>query len=153
MQSPYAAKRQNDDRKPLTSSILFPEILKRFKENPTAGGSLLGLFIFSILRRGKITDEWSLLFSARNKAPEVHHQAVPLLSQKARKLPIVVIELEDRDLVKYITGGLTGLKGVTSGKIKIAGDVDLALRLEDTFVNAGGVEQTLEFLRRRQSKL
>ncbi|KAK9239592.1 hypothetical protein V1525DRAFT_430751 [Lipomyces kononenkoae] len=153
MQSPYASKRQDVDRKPLTSGILFPEISKRFKENPTAAGSLLGLFIFSVLRRGKISDEWSLLFNARNKPPEVHHQAVPLLSHKAHNLPIVVIELEDRDLIKYITGSLTGLKGVTSGKIKIAGDVDLALKLEDAFVNAGGVEQTLEFLRRRQSKL
>ncbi|KAK9242682.1 hypothetical protein V1506DRAFT_60642 [Lipomyces tetrasporus] len=153
MQSPYASKRANGDKKPLASSILFPEISKRFAENPTAAGSLLGLFIFSILRRGKISDEWSLLFNARNKAPEVHHQAVPVLSQKAHGMPIVVIELEDRDLVKFITGGLTGLKGVTSGKIKIAGDLDLALKLEDTFVNAGGVEQTLEYLRRRRSKL
>ncbi|KAK9465577.1 hypothetical protein V1512DRAFT_265791 [Lipomyces arxii] len=148
MQSPHARK-SSVTKKPLTSSVLFPELSKRFIENPSAVGSLTGLFIFSILVDGKIVDEWSLLFSGQNRPPSVSHQAVPALSKKAVSAPIVVLELEDRNLIKFITGSLTGIKGVTTGKIKVAGDIDLALKLERAFVKAGGIDQTLEFLRNK----
>ncbi|KAK7202589.1 hypothetical protein BZA70DRAFT_98430 [Myxozyma melibiosi] len=158
MQSPHGSKPSAaKSSRPLTSSVLFPEIEKRFKENPSETASLQGLFIFSILRQRQIVDEWSILFpgAGSRSLPEVHHQAIPSgLAEKAKKrLSTVVIELDDRDLVKYITGSLTGLKGVTSGRIHIAGDIDLALKLEDMFLKVGGIQQTLAFLRERQSKL
>ncbi|KAK9384042.1 uncharacterized protein V2V93DRAFT_363406 [Kockiozyma suomiensis] len=158
MQSPHGIKakaRPEKSKKPLTSHILFPEISKRFKENPSETASLHGLFIFSILRDSAIVDEWSILFPGGGTLPEVHHQAIPTgFAEKSKgRLSTVVIELDDRDLVKYITGGLTGLKGVTTGRIRIAGDIDLALRLEDAFVKTGGVQQTLSYLRARRGKL
>ncbi|KAK9455743.1 hypothetical protein V1511DRAFT_312960 [Dipodascopsis uninucleata] len=154
MKSPHANKRSekaNND-KLLTSSVLFPEISKRISENPESVGSLNGLFIFSILDHGKLADEWCLLFSGHNKPPEVFNQAIPSLRKKYSELAIVVIEMEDQNLIKFITGGLTGLKGISTGQIRIAGDVDLALKLEDTFVSAGGIDQTLEFLRQRRKR-
>jgi hypothetical protein len=62
-------------------------------------------------------------------------------------LPIVVLQLEDKDLLNFITGGLTGIKGYTEGKIKIVGDFEAARTLERMFVKAGGVEKSLSVVK------
>ncbi len=65
----------------------------------------------------------------------------------AASLPIVVLQLEDKDLLNFITGGLSGIKGYTEGKIKIVGDFEAARNLERMFVKAGGVEKSMNVIK------
>ena len=62
-------------------------------------------------------------------------------------LPLVVIEVEDNDIINFITGGLHGVKAYVSGKVKILGDLQLALDLEQVFFKTGGVEKVMTFLK------
>jgi hypothetical protein len=50
-------------------------------------------------------------------------------------VPIVVIEIEDSDILNFITGGLNGVKAYVSGKIKILGDMQVALQLEEVVLS------------------
>ncbi|KAK9451333.1 uncharacterized protein V1518DRAFT_408279 [Limtongia smithiae] len=155
LQSPYASTSTKSNPRVLTSTILFPELATRLatawiNTDVHLPRGLRAHFIFSILYHGRVVDEWCILFPGGAATPQVHHAAIPP-GGKASGIPVVVLELEDRELVKYITGGLTGLKGVTTGRIRVAGDTDLALRLEEMFVKLGGVKQALEYL--RQSRL
>ncbi len=62
-------------------------------------------------------------------------------------LPTVELELDDRDLLNLISGGLTGIHAYTSGKLKVKGDLSLAQQLEQVFQKAGGVEKVMFFLK------
>ena len=63
-----------------------------------------------------------------------------------KTIPVVLIELDDQDIFKFITGGMHGLKAFAQGKIKIAGDLLLATELEEVFIKTGGVEKTKQFM-------
>lgn len=68
-------------------------------------------------------------------------------------MPVVLIEIDDLDLYKFITGGLHGMKAYTKGRLKIAGDLMLATQLEEVFVKTGGVEKTQQFLKKASKRL
>ncbi|KAL2913081.1 hypothetical protein HK105_207426 [Polyrhizophydium stewartii] len=147
--------------KPLNASLLFPEIAREMAANPDLVGSLTGLFIVSVLKRGERRQEWFLLFQGRNSPPSIS-QTRPSLPKAVddKPIPVVVIEIEDQDLYKFITGGLHGLKAISENRIKIAGDLVLAQQLEEVFIKTGGVEKTKVFmakaaaaLRARKAKL
>ena len=70
-----------------------------------------------------------------------------------KNIPIILVEIEDSDLLKMITGGLSGTQALATKKIKIVGDYELAQELGSLFLKAGGVEKTLEFLKKPKSKL
>jgi hypothetical protein len=62
-------------------------------------------------------------------------------------LDLVSAEIEDRDLLKLVTGGLTGLAAINTKKLLIEGDLVLAKTVEDIFVKkAGGVQRAREFI-------
>jgi putative sterol carrier protein len=77
----------------------------------------------------------------------------PHFPTKGTKVPVCIIELEDRDILKFVTGGLHGLKAFTENKIRIAGDITLAVQLEEVFRTTGGVEKAKEFLKNSGSSL
>ena len=86
---------------------------------------------------------------------------MPLITddeEKARssaktKVRVVKIQVEDSDLVNFITGGMTGVKAYMTGKIKVRGDLMLAQRLEEVFEKAGGRKvNTYESLTARKRK-
>ncbi len=66
-------------------------------------------------------------------------------------IPIVLLEIEDADILKFVTGGLTGTQALSQKKIKILGDLELAMELQTVFAKAGGVEKAMAFL--KKSKL
>ncbi|KAJ3089402.1 hypothetical protein HK102_006477 [Quaeritorhiza haematococci] len=140
--------------RPLNSSILFPEIRRELQENPQAIGNLRGFFVVTVFRKGERKDEWYLLFQGR-EAPPVISQTRPTLPTpptnvvpaSAATLPVVLVELEDADLLNFVTGGLTGLKAYSSNRLKILGDLIVAQQLEEVFVKAGGVEKVMMFLK------
>ncbi|KAI9182939.1 hypothetical protein H9P43_003855 [Blastocladiella emersonii ATCC 22665] len=63
------------------------------------------------------------------------------------KLPVVLIDIDQRDLFNFFSGGLNTYKAISSGKVRVAGDLVVAMALEEVFRKAGGVEKTLSYLR------
>ena len=64
----------------------------------------------------------------------------------SQPISVVLIEIEDSDLLNFVTGGLTGRRGIATGRIKIVGDLLLSQSLEEVFRRAGGVERTMVWL-------
>ncbi|KAL1922441.1 uncharacterized protein VTP21DRAFT_9980 [Calcarisporiella thermophila] len=141
--------------RPLNATILFPELQRELEKNPRLCGNLKGYFIVTVKKKGEPKAEWYLLFQGQEKPPVISSQrpAIPQQippdaeRQNADSLPVVLIEIEDSDLLNFITGGLTGWGAIVSGKAKIAGDLMLAQKMEEVFKKAGGVEKVLGFLK------
>ncbi|GAO47783.1 hypothetical protein G7K_1981-t1 [Saitoella complicata NRRL Y-17804] len=91
-----------------------------------------------------------MLFTGVPSKPTITSTRPELPLTSGKPLPIVLLQLKDEDLVRFCAGGLSGMQGIVSGRIKVGGDIDLALGLERLFVQAGGPERTLEILRSRK---
>ncbi|KAJ3149256.1 hypothetical protein HDU89_003974 [Geranomyces variabilis] len=149
---PHRAKRKQP---PTHAETLFPELARELHADPSLARNLQGLFIVTVMQRGAKRDEWYLLFKGLNQTPTIS-QARPSLPAptKDQPLPVVLIEIEDADILNFITGGLPPLKAYASQRVRIVGDLLLAQQLEDVFAKAGGPEKALAFLGRIQkSKL
>jgi hypothetical protein len=133
--------------KPSNASMLFPEIQKELVANPKLAGNLAGLFIIEVLQGGKRSEEWFLSFYGKTKGPTISKEK-PLFPQGKQKVQVAIIEIEDKDILKFVTGGLHGLKALSENRIRIAGDVGLASQLEDVFLKTGGIEKAKEFLKK-----
>ncbi len=105
-----------------------------------------------------------MLFQGREAAPIISQtrpaiptKPTPTPNAPAGGFPIVILELEDADLLNIITGGLPGLKALSTQRLRVLGDLRLAQQLEAAFVGAGGAEQVAVFLesikQQRRSKL
>ncbi|KAH6564151.1 hypothetical protein BASA50_006842 [Batrachochytrium salamandrivorans] len=140
--------------KVLHASLLFPEIAREFAENPALQGSLVGLFIITVLRRGEKREEWYLLFQGQDTKPTISQvrPSLPSLKKNEKAIPMVAVEIEDRDIYKFITGGMHGLKALIENKIKIAGDLILAQQLEEVFVRTGGLKKVRVFMEKAAKK-
>ena len=86
-----------------------------------------------------------LLFQGKDVKPSVSQDKPKGLK---RNIPIVLVEIEDTDILNFITGGLTGLQALNKKKVKILGDLVLAQELEQVFSKAGGVEKAMSFLKK-----
>lgn len=123
--------------KKLTSAVLFPRIAQVLKRNPQLV-AVKGFFVVSVTQNKLKKDEWYLLFGDDMYIG----QTLPSTSLKP-----VIIQLEDKYLLKFITGGLHGVQALAKGYIKIAGDAQMASELEAVFVKAGGVEKVRDWLK------
>jgi hypothetical protein len=70
-----------------------------------------------------------LLFQGRDAAATIS-QTRPLLPSR-HSLPVVVTEVEDGDILNFLTGGQNGVQAYVSGKVKIVGDLQLGLQLQE----------------------
>ncbi|EGF76267.1 hypothetical protein BATDEDRAFT_92858 [Batrachochytrium dendrobatidis JAM81] len=140
--------------KSLHASLLFPEIARKLSDNPTLLGNLSGLFIVTVLKRGEKKDDWYLLFRGQDAKPLISQTrpSLPQLKGNEKPLPMVAVEIEDRDIYKFITGGMHGLKALTQNRVKIAGDLLLAQQLEEVFYKTGGVDQVRAFMEKAASR-
>lgn len=86
-----------------------------------------------------------ILFQGKD-SPATVSQSKPASLKKG--VPIVLIEIEDSDILNFITGGLTGLQALSKKKIRVLGDLELAQELESLFSKAGGVEKAMAFLKK-----
>ncbi|BFZ64171.1 hypothetical protein YB2330_005310 [Saitoella coloradoensis] len=139
--------------RPLAASEIFPRLRQELEKDPSLAGGLKGLFIIQVLQdKGETGDaqEWYMLFTGVPTKPTITSTRPELPLTSAKPLPIVLLQLKDEDLVRFCAGGLSGMQGIVSGRIKVGGDIDLALGLERLFVQAGGPERTLEILRSRK---
>ncbi|KAI7857569.1 hypothetical protein BDC45DRAFT_435334 [Circinella umbellata] len=114
-----------DNLKKLASELLLPELERQLKEEPELWPNLKGKEVMPL-----ITDDEE---KARSSAKT--------------KVRVVKIQVEDSDLVNFITGGMTGVKAYMTGKIKVRGDLMLAQRLEEVFEKAGGRKRALDFIK------
>ncbi|KAJ3325706.1 hypothetical protein HDV06_003507 [Boothiomyces sp. JEL0866] len=137
--------------KPTHASMLFPELLKELTQKPELVGNAEGLFMILVTKNGKKVEEWYLVFRGRDKPPTISQDAPAFPKAKTTKIPVTIVEIEDRDIFKFITGGLPGLKALSENRIKIAGDIGFAMQLEEIFNKTGGVEKTKEFIRKAKA--
>ncbi|KAJ3009698.1 hypothetical protein HKX48_007792 [Thoreauomyces humboldtii] len=146
--------------KPTNAQILFPELQRELNAEPGLAKNLQGLFIVTVLQKGVKGDEWYLLFKGLGSPPVISQTrpTLPPPSASSKKhaggfpLPVVLIEIEDHDILNFITGGLPALKAYTSQRVKIIGDLLLAQQLEDVFAKAGGAEKVAGFLKNAKAK-
>ncbi|KAF8975009.1 hypothetical protein BGZ46_009516 [Entomortierella lignicola] len=137
----------------LNATTLFPEIRKEIEKNPSLF-AIRGFFIFNITKRGVPMTEWYLLFQGFS-APAIVSQKrpeIPKAKKDEQPIPVAIIQVEDSDLLNFMSGGLTGSRGIVSGKIKIAGAMELAEELEQIFRKAKGSEKTLAYLEHKRGK-
>lgn len=143
------------------ASIIFPQIQKQLTAQPDLVSNLRGLFIINVIfekgvqsefvkKVSKVNEEWYLLFQGKDASPIISKQKPSIPSSK---IPVVLIDLNDKHLLNFVSGGLSGIKAVASGQIKIIGDLELAQKLEQVFESAGGVEKTMKFIQEWKSKL
>ncbi|KAF9914201.1 hypothetical protein BX616_008758 [Lobosporangium transversale] len=137
----------------LNATTLFPEIRKEIEKNPSLF-AIRGFFIFNITKRNVPMTEWYLLFQGFD-APAIVSQKrpeIPKAKPDQQPIPVAIIQIEDADLLNFMSGGLTGSRGIVSGKIKIAGAMELAEELEQIFRKAKGSEKTLAYLEQKRGK-
>ncbi|KAI8600486.1 hypothetical protein EDD21DRAFT_131985 [Dissophora ornata] len=137
----------------LNATTLFPEIKKEIEKNPSLF-TIRGFYIFNITKKGVPMTEWYMLFQGFD-APAVVSQKrpeIPKAKRDEQPIPVAIIQIEDRDLLNFMSGGLTGSRGIVSGKIKIAGAMELAEELERMFSKAKGTEKTLTYLDQKRGK-
>ncbi|KAG0337452.1 hypothetical protein BG004_007639 [Podila humilis] len=128
----------------LNATTLFPEIRKELVANPSLF-AIHGFFIFNITKKGVPMTEWYPGFETgpvlSQKRPEI-----PKVKRDEQPIPVAILQIEDSDLLNFMSGGLTGPRGIVSGKIKIAGAIELAEQLEEVFRKAKGPEKTKAYL-------
>ncbi|KAK3842857.1 MAG: hypothetical protein J3R72DRAFT_441855 [Linnemannia gamsii] len=137
----------------LNASILFPAIRSEIIANPSLF-AIRGFFIFNITKKTVPMTEWYLLFQGFD-APAVVSQKrpdVPKAKRDEDPIPVAILQIEDSDLLNFMSGGLTGPRGIVSGRIKIAGAIELAEQLEQIFLKAKGQEKTLAYLEQKRGR-
>jgi hypothetical protein len=94
-----------------------------------------------------------LTFHGREKAPSISLEKPQFTPGRKYNMPVAIVEIEDKDILKFITGGLHGLQALNENRIKIAGDVALAMSLEEgehlrlttVFIKTGGIDKVKAF--------
>ena len=128
--------------KHLVSSLIFPEIQKELIANPSLVGSLQGLLVIIVLKNSVEQDEWFVLLR-QGQPPKI----TTTKPENIDGLKVGIVRLEDRTVMKFISGGLTGVNALANGKIKVAGDLEFINELGNVFYAAGGVEKTTAYLK------
>ncbi|KAJ3363937.1 hypothetical protein GGF32_003035 [Allomyces javanicus] len=129
------------------ATTLFTELDRELQANPRLVGSLRALFCIRVTRRGLRKGEWYLLCRGQTSPPLVSTAMPSVGHERKEKLPVVMIEIDQRDLFNFFSGGLNSYKAITTGRVRVAGDLTVAMALEDVFRKAGGVEKTMQSLR------
>ncbi|KAI8391733.1 uncharacterized protein BYT42DRAFT_592087 [Radiomyces spectabilis] len=115
----------------LISDLMLPELERQLAEDPSLWPNVKGNELKPLIT----ADEELARGSAKGKVRTVK------------------IQVEDNDLLNFITGGMTGVKAYMTGKIKVRGDLILAQRLEEVFEKAGGRDRALEFIKKNEEVL
>ncbi|KAI9292329.1 hypothetical protein K502DRAFT_275284, partial [Neoconidiobolus thromboides FSU 785] len=137
-------------KKDLKADILFQQLKQELKkqEDPSKFNKIRGLFIISVFNKGKYEKDWYMYFQGNNEAPIITDVRSTInTTSNQQKTAIVIIELEDKDLVNFVAGGISGIQSIMSGRVKIVGDFNLAQQLETLFLELGGVEKTMSYIK------
>ncbi|KAL7748122.1 hypothetical protein RI367_006478 [Sorochytrium milnesiophthora] len=155
-------KAAQDQRELALAASLFSELARELENDRKLVGNLQALFGIKVTRKGERKGEWhafSSFLSSMSKALLTLHglcrgqEATSQVStsqpptELTKGMPVVIIEIDQRDLFNFFSGGLNGYKAITSGRVRIAGDLLVAQKLEEVFRKAGGVEKTMAYLK------
>ncbi|KAI9027584.1 hypothetical protein CLU79DRAFT_803144 [Phycomyces nitens] len=116
---------------PLIADLMLPELQRQLTEDPSLWPNVKGNEVEPVIT----SDESKARKSVKGKVRTVK------------------IQIEDHNLLNFITGGMSGVKAYMSGKIKVRGDLILAQRLEEVFEKAGGRDRALEFIKKNEKIL
>ena len=100
------------------SDAVFPEVGKRIKEDPSVLQKINGVYKFVITKDGE-KKVWTV--DAKNAPGGV--------SEGEQGKADCTITIDDEDYVELITGKANGQQLFMSGKLKIAGNMALAMKL------------------------
>ncbi|KAJ8661137.1 hypothetical protein O0I10_002884 [Lichtheimia ornata] len=135
---------------PLASDLLLPELERQLKEEPHLIPAVKGLFIVTVTKKKKAAAVWYILLQGKDTMPVITNDQEKAKDAAKTKVRTVKIQVEDTDLVNFITGGMTGVKAYMTGKIKVRGDLILAQKLEDIFEKAGGRDRAIAFIKQNE---
>ncbi|KAI8886273.1 hypothetical protein K501DRAFT_244540 [Backusella circina FSU 941] len=138
---------------PLISDLMLPELERQLLEDPELWPNVKGLFIITVAKRRKPAAVWYLLLQGTDIQPVITSDEKKARAAAKTKVKVVKIQIEDSDLLNFITGGLTGVKAYMVGRIKVRGDLLLAQKLEEVFEKAGGRDRALEFIKKNEKLL
>ncbi|KAI8870427.1 hypothetical protein GQ42DRAFT_105734, partial [Ramicandelaber brevisporus] len=138
----------------LTASVLFPIVQQELARRPDLIPDLRGLFVLYVDSGMARSVTWYVLLRGKNVAPIISTKCpdVPELANHERhetdglSLPVVHIMLDDSDLLTLCAGGINGHKLFSIGRLRVDGDLRLAVQLESVFKAAGGSQKTREFV-------
>ncbi|KAJ3187952.1 hypothetical protein HDU85_006345 [Gaertneriomyces sp. JEL0708] len=142
----------NREERPTIASVLLPEVQRELNSDPSLARNLRGLFILTVLQKGVRKDEWYLFFRGLNTKPIISQTRPPVPSSKEPPFPVILIEIEDADILKFITGGLTAVSAIANQRVRVMGDLLLAKQLEETFLRSGGPEKAVKYLEKSESR-
>ncbi|KAF7724026.1 hypothetical protein EC973_001433 [Apophysomyces ossiformis] len=141
------------NRPQLISDLMLPELQRQLLEDKSLWPNVKGLFIVTVTKRKKPAATWYLLLQGNQVQPLITDSEETARGSAKGKVRTVKIQVEDGDLLNFITGGMTGVKAYMTGKIKVRGDLILAQRLEEVFEKAGGRDRALEFIKKNEQVL
>ncbi|MDP3938761.1 MAG: SCP2 sterol-binding domain-containing protein [Deltaproteobacteria bacterium] len=99
-----------------TPSLIFEEIDKRVKANPEKAKAINAVYQF------EVTGEQGGTWTVDCTVPEARTGAAPN--------PGCTVTIADRDFVDLVQGKLNGQLAFMSGKLKIGGNMALAMKLQ-----------------------
>ncbi|KAF1804058.1 hypothetical protein V8B55DRAFT_1510834 [Mucor lusitanicus] len=134
----------------LISDLVLPELERQLAQDDSLWPNVKGLFIITVTKRRKPAATWYLLLQGNEIQPVITSDKAKAQDSAKGKVKKVKIQVEDHDLLNFITGGLTGVKAYMVGRIKVRGDLVLAQRLEEVFERAGGRDRALEFIKNNE---
>ncbi|CAO3615306.1 unnamed protein product [Mucor hiemalis] len=124
----------------LISDLMLPELERQLAEDDSLWPNVKGLFIITVTKKRKPAATWYLLLQGNEVQPVITTDKEKARAATKGKIRSVKIQIEDNDLLNFITGGLTGVKAYMVGRIKVRGDLILAQSLETVFEKANGRE-------------
>ncbi|CEP09104.1 hypothetical protein [Parasitella parasitica] len=137
----------------LVSNLLLPELERQLTEDQNLWPNVKGLFIVTVTKKKKAAAIWYLLLQGKDIMPLITSSEEDARSGVKGKIRTVKVQVDDADLLNFITGGMTGVKAYMTGKIKVRGDLLLAQRLEEVFEKLGGRERAIEFIKNNEQAL
>ncbi|CDH54307.1 hypothetical protein RO3G_13053 [Lichtheimia corymbifera JMRC:FSU:9682] len=144
----------NDDDikqlKQLASDLLMPELERQLQEDPSLIPNMKALFVLTIVKKRKPMATWYCLLQGKGVMPVITDNEDVIKNTMKRKVKVVKVEVEDKNMVNLLTGGMTGVKAYMTGRIKVRGDLLLAQQLEQVFEKANGRKRALTFLRENE---
>ncbi|KAG1121910.1 hypothetical protein G6F42_011972 [Rhizopus arrhizus] len=89
----------------LISDLVLPELERQLAQDESLWPNVKGLFIITVTKRRKPAATWYLLLQGNEIQPVITSDKGKAQSSAKGKVKKVKIQVEDHDLLNFITGG------------------------------------------------
>lgn len=110
------------------SDEVFAQVQAGLKADPSAGKKVGGVYQFNVTGEGGAKKVWSVDLKA----------ATPVVKDAPVDKPECTITLADNDLVNMVSGKANGQQLFMQGKLKIQGNMAMAMKLDQLFKSSKG---------------